>query len=117
MHTGDAPLTERTCKACNANTPPLKGGELQNYFDNLANGWTLVDDHHLLKSWRFKNFQQALNFTVRIGELSEKEGHHPDIHLSWGKVKVTIFTHVIDALSENDFIWAAKADQLYEEQV
>ena len=69
-----------------------------------------VDEHHLTKTFTFKNFQQALDFTNRVGAVAEEEGHHPDISLSWGKVVVDVCTHKIDGLTENDFIFAAKAD-------
>ncbi len=117
MTSEELPLTDRKCEACTPETPPLKEETLQRYYDQLADGWTLTDDHHLTKAWRFKNFRQALNFTNKIGEMSEQEGHHPDIWLTWGRVRVTVFTHAIDALSENDFIWAAKVDHLYEERL
>ena len=108
----DKKLAEQKCEACNANTPPLKGEELQQYYNKLEEGWDLIDDHHLIKTYSFKNFRQALEFTNRVGEMSEEEGHHPEIYLTWGEVKLKIYTHAIDALSENDFIWAAKADEV-----
>jgi 4a-hydroxytetrahydrobiopterin dehydratase len=107
-------LTERKCEVCTSETPPLEREELHKYHDRLDEGWQLVDDHHLSKIYRFKNFRQALDYTVKIGEMSEEEGHHPEIVLTWGRVKVTVYTHAIDALSENDFIWAAKADELFD---
>ena len=71
-----------------------------------------MNEHHLEKAYRFDDFRQALDFTVRIGEMAEEQGHHPDIHLSWGLVKITIWTHKIDGLTESDFVFAAKSDQL-----
>ncbi|CAN5203903.1 4a-hydroxytetrahydrobiopterin dehydratase [soil metagenome] len=111
----DKKLEERKCEACNANTPPLEGDELQRYYSKLDEGWDLIDDHHLEKTYSFKNFRHALEFTNRVGEMSEEEGHHPEIYLTWGEVKLTVYTHAIDALSENDFIWAAKADGVVDE--
>ncbi len=70
-----------------------------------------MNEHHLEKVFRFKNFREALDFTWHIGELAEQQDHHPDIHLAWGEVKVTIWTHKIDGLTESDFIFAAKVDQ------
>lgn len=75
--------------------------------------WKVVDEHHLEKSFLFPDFAAALDFVVRIGAVAEGEGHHPDLGLSWGKVDVRIYTHKIDGLSENDFILAAKIDELY----
>jgi 4a-hydroxytetrahydrobiopterin dehydratase len=78
----------------------------------LGGDWQIVEDHHLLKEYRFKDFRQALAFTNKVGELAEQIGHHPDLHLAWGKVGVTIWTHKIGGLSESDFIFAAKVDAL-----
>lgn len=114
MNREDVQLTEQKCEPCSGDTPPLEGEELQSYYSRLDEGWELIDDHHLEKSYNFKNFRQALDFTVRIGEMSEQEGHHPEIILTWGNVRVSVYTHAIDGLSKNDFIWAAKADELYE---
>jgi 4a-hydroxytetrahydrobiopterin dehydratase len=72
----------------------------------------VVDGHHLEKEYRFDNFRDALEFTNEVGELAEEQGHHPDIELSWGRVKLSVWTHKIDGLTESDFIWAAKADLL-----
>ena len=80
----------------------------------LGHGWQVLDEHHLEKEYRFKNFREALAFTNRVGELAEAQGHHPDLHLSWGKVRVTIWTHKIDGLTESDFIFAAKTARLFE---
>ena len=78
----------------------------------LGGDWQVVEDHHLRKEYRFKDFRQALAFPNQVGELAEQIGHHPDLHLAWGKVGVTIWTHKIGGLSESDFIFAAKVDAL-----
>jgi len=72
----------------------------------------LMDQCKIEKTFTFSNFAKALAFTNKIGELAEQEKHHPDIYLAWGKVKVSLWTHKIDGLSENDFILAAKIDQI-----
>ena len=77
----------------------------------LGGGWRVVDEHHLEREYRFDDFRQALDFTLRVGEMAEEQGHHPDILLTWGLVKVTIWTHKIDGLSEADFVLAAKFDR------
>ena len=79
--------------------------------EKLKNDWKIIKEHHLEKEYSFKNFKEALNFTIKVGELAENQGHHPDIFLAWGKVKLTIWTHKIDGLTESDFIFAAKADK------
>jgi 4a-hydroxytetrahydrobiopterin dehydratase len=103
-------LRAKTCIPCQGGTPPLKGGALKTLFLELEKGWEIVNEHHLEKSYVFKNFRKALAFTNLIGELAEQEFHHPDIFLTWGKVKLTIWTHKIDGLTESDFIFAAKSD-------
>ena len=104
-------LADGVCIPCSGGVPPLKGDELLSYKKKLDNNWELIDEHHLEKEYLFKNFRKALNFTIKIGELAENQNHHPDIYLAWGKVKLTIWTHKIDGLTESDFIFAAKADQ------
>jgi 4a-hydroxytetrahydrobiopterin dehydratase len=72
----------------------------------------VIGEHHLEKEYRFKDFRSALAFTNGVGELAEAQGHHPDIYLAWGKVRITVWTHKIDGLTESDFIFAAKTDTL-----
>jgi len=90
--------------------PPLKGLALVGLKDRLDDGWRVIDDHHLQREYRFKNFRQALDFTNVVGEIAEDEGHHPEICVGWGRVKVSVWTHKIDGLTESDFIFAAKVD-------
>ena len=104
-------LAAKKCVPCEGGIPALKGVELRRMFSQLE-GWNLVNEHHLEKEYLFKDFRQALDFVNRLGEVAEEEGHHPDIFLTWGKVKVTLWTHSVGGLSENDFILAAKADGL-----
>ena len=78
----------------------------------LAGGWLVINQHHLEKEFKFPDFRQALAFTNRVGELAEQQNHHPDIYLAWGKVKLTLWTHKIDGLTESDFVFAAKVNQV-----
>jgi len=105
-------LAEKDCVPCKGGVPPLKGDELANMSAQLNGGWRVVNEHHLEKEYKFKDFRQALDFTNKVGELAEAQGHHPDIYLAWGKVKLTVWTHKIDGLTESDFVLAAKADKL-----
>ena len=107
-------LASMVCVPCRGGVPPLAGEELDGYLADLDNGWRVVDGHHLEKEYRFANFREALDFTTRVGELAESVGHHPDIHLAWGKVTLTVWTHKIDGLHEADFVFAAKADSVLE---
>jgi 4a-hydroxytetrahydrobiopterin dehydratase len=104
-------LAEKTCVPCRGGVPPLKGAELD-ALGRQVPSWNVVDEHHLAKSFKFPDFRKALEFTNRVGELAEAQGHHPDICLAWGKVDVTIWTHKINGLTESDFILAAKIDKL-----
>lgn len=106
-------LANKECVPCRGGVPPLTGAELKTLLDQLDNGWQVVEEHHLEKEYRFKNFREALDFTNRIGELAEAQNHHPDIYLAWGKVKLMVWTHKINGLTESDFIWAAKADRVF----
>ena len=100
------------CVPCQGGVPPLQGEELRSYSEELGGGWEVVDGHHLRKSFAFDDFVTALDFVNRVGELAESEGHHPDLHLSWGRVVVEIWTHKIDGLTESDFVLAARIDRL-----
>jgi len=104
-------LAAKHCVPCRGGVPPLKGEELDCFRRELPS-WEVVNEHHLERAFRFPDFRQALDFTNRVGELAEAQGHHPDIHLAWGQATVTIWTHKIDGLTESDFILAAKIDQL-----
>ena len=105
-------LAKLDCLPCKGGVPPLKGAEIEGLLARLNGGWKVIDEHHLEKEYRFKDFRQALDFTNRVGELAESVGHHPDIYLAWGKVRLTVWTHKIGGLNEADFIFAAKADTL-----
>jgi 4a-hydroxytetrahydrobiopterin dehydratase len=107
-----AALAEKECVPCKGGVPALKGEDLQRLKRELDRGWQIVQEHQLEREFKFKNFLEALNFTNRVGELAEAQNHHPDIYLTWGKVKVTIWTHKVDGLTESDFVLAAKIDRL-----
>ena len=105
-------LAEKRCVPCRGGVPPLTGPDLQSLHSQLGDDWQVIDEHHLEREYRFDDFRQALDFAARVGEMAEEQGHHPDIYLAWGKVKLTMWTHKIDGLTESDFIFAAKADTL-----
>ena len=106
-------LANKKCVPCEVGTPPLTGEELQKMKNQLPDEWHLEGEHHIEREYIFKDFKQALAFVNDLGKVAEEEGHHPDILLSWGKVKVTLWTHKIKGLSESDFVLAAKTDALY----
>ncbi|WP_243136936.1 4a-hydroxytetrahydrobiopterin dehydratase [Alkaliphilus serpentinus] len=105
-------LAEKKCIPCSIGTPPMDASEVMEYMKELSKDWMVVDIHHIERTFKFKNFKEALEFTNKVGALAEEEGHHPDIHLSWGRVKLIIYTHKIDGLSEADFVLAAKVEKL-----
>lgn len=104
-------LASRECVPCRGGVPPLKGDEIAKLLSQLS-GWEVVDEHHLKKVYKLRNFREAQQFVNRVGDLAEEQGHHPDISFGWGRAEITIWTHKIDGLTESDFILAAKIDQL-----
>ena len=87
---------------------PLTENDYEPLLTELGDEWEVIDTHHLEKTILLKNFAEALTFTNQVASIAEKEGHHPDIELGWGRVKIVIWTHKIGGLSESDFILAAK---------
>ena len=104
-------LASKNCVPCMGGVPPLKGEALQ-ALQRQVIGWNVVEDRHLLKAFKFPDFRKALDFVNQVGEIAEKEGHHPVITLTWGRVEIKIYTHKINGLTESDFILAAKIDGL-----
>ncbi len=104
-------LARKSCAACLGGTPPLHGPELARLAAQLP-AWTVVEEHHLHRAYRFPDFAAALRFVNQVGAIAEQEQHHPDLALGWGRVEITTYTHSIQGLSENDFILAAKIEAL-----
>ena len=105
-------LKNQKCQACSGNTPKFDEKQIS---DNLSklNSWSVNDEQKMIyKKFNFKTFKQALNFTNKVGEIADLEGHHPDISLGWGYSLVMLHTHAIKGLSINDFIVAAKIDAI-----
>ena len=110
-------LTEMKCVPCQGGEPPLSEAEIVGLRPQVP-GWDIYEKEgvkRLERVFKFKNFVQALAFTNRVGELAEQEDHHPALLTEWGKVTVTWWTHKIRGLHSNDFIMAAKTDQLYQQ--
>lgn len=105
-------LTQKHCVPCEGGTPSLTKEQIRPLLANVP-GWLLIHDQALEKQFVFKDFKKALAFVNKVGEVAEREGHHPDICLqNWNKVTLTFSTHAIGGLSENDFILAAKVNKL-----
>jgi len=109
----DQSLANKHCVPCRGGVPPLKGKDLSDVHHLLADPaqWNIVNEHHIVRAYKFPDFKSALAFVNRVGEVAEAQGHHPDILLGWGKVEITTWTHAVDGLTESDFILAAKIDQ------
>jgi len=108
-------LLDMKCVACRADAPRVTEAEMAEFQPQVPD-WQLLEREGILRlerAYKFKNFAQALAFTIHVGELAEAEGHHPAILTEWGKVTVTWWTHKIKGLHRNDFILAARTDQLY----
>lgn len=105
-------FSQEKCIPCSIDTPPLEGKELRTMMDEIEGDWHLVEDKKIVRKFKFKNFAQALEFVNSVGAIAEEQGHHPDIELGWGRVKISLMTHKINGLSRNDFIMASLIDEL-----
>jgi 4a-hydroxytetrahydrobiopterin dehydratase len=108
-------LTQSSCVACRGGVPTLTDAEAAELLREVPEWRVLRVDgvSHLIREFRFEDFRHALDFAVRVGELAEREQHHPDLHVAWGKVVVETWTHKIQGLHRNDFILAAKTDAIF----
>ena len=105
-------LADRSCVPCRGGVPPVSGAQLASLRGQVSPDWVVVNGHHLAREFTVSNFRKALDLANRIGEIAEQQRHHPDLLVSWGRLTVTLYTHAIDGLHENDFILAAKIDEL-----
>ncbi len=109
-----AELNREKCEACRVGAPTVTDSEMQELSPQVPD-WKLLNDSErkIQRVFRFKNFAEAMAFTVKVGELAESENHHPSILTEWGRVTVTWWTHAIRGLHRNDFIMAAKTDAIF----
>lgn len=105
-------LSQKQCTPCRGGVDPMTEPQISDYLKMLDGDWTVMEGKRLERTFKFKNFKEALDFTNKVGQLAETQQHHPDIHLAWGKVTVQLWTHKIAGLHENDFILAAAIDQI-----
>jgi 4a-hydroxytetrahydrobiopterin dehydratase len=106
-------LAEEACEACTGSTPVVSGAELSALLGELHAEWRVDDDGAAIaRSWRFRDFAEAFAFAVRVAFIAEGEEHHPDITVGWGRCQVRLTTHAVHGLTRNDFIVAAKVDQI-----
>ncbi|HEY9780613.1 MAG TPA: 4a-hydroxytetrahydrobiopterin dehydratase [Leptolyngbyaceae cyanobacterium] len=110
-------LTGQKCTACHQDAPKVTEEEVSQLKPQIPD-WNIQEVEgipHLERTYKFPNFKTALEFTNRVGEIAESEGHHPALLTEWGKVKVSWWTHAIYGLHQNDFIMAAKSDRIYDQ--
>jgi 4a-hydroxytetrahydrobiopterin dehydratase len=106
-------LTHKRCKPCEGGVPPLSAAQIAHYLTGVPQWKLAPDGKRIRREWRVKDFVTALDFFQHIGQIAEAEDHHPDLHLTgYRNVAIELSTHALDGLSENDFILAAKIDQL-----
>jgi 4a-hydroxytetrahydrobiopterin dehydratase len=106
-------LTAKKCQPCEGGIPPLTASEAATLLRQVPQWLLMEDGKRIRREWRVEDFPVALDFFSRIGEIAEQDGHHPDLHLtSYRNVAVELWTHAVNGLTENDFILAAKIDQL-----
>jgi 4a-hydroxytetrahydrobiopterin dehydratase len=111
-------LAKQKCQACRKDAPLVTPEEIEQLKPQIPD-WQIIDvdgELHLQKLYKFPDFKSALAFTDRVGEEAEKEGHHPALLTEWGKVTVSWWTHAISGLHKNDFIMAAKTDEIVTEE-
>ena len=102
-------LAKMECVPCRGGVSPLEQERIDELLPQL-DGWTIEQEYRLTRTFTFRDFTQALTFVNTVGDIAEQQGHHPDIHLAWGRVMLEVWTHKISGLTESDFIWAAKVD-------
>ena len=105
-------LASKKCIPCSGRIPPMEKKEVDKYLNDLGNGWKVNAEGHLNKVYKFQNFIESMEFANKIAEISEKEDHHPDLHISWGSCKIEIWTHKINGLAKSDFYLAAKIEAI-----
>ena len=108
-------LADKKCVPCQGGIPPFDTTEIHKYLKKI-DGWDVKSNNdksfYLIKDLKFKNFRESQNFVNKVGDIAEKENHHPDISFGWGYCKIKIFTHAIKGLAESDFVLAAKIDKI-----
>jgi len=105
-------LSEKKCKPCEGGVAPLGKKEVADYRKEISHDWDVVDNKKITKEYSFVNYRHTLDFVNKVANLAEEEGHHPVMHVFYGRVVIELWTHAIDGLSENDFIMASKIDKL-----
>ncbi len=106
-------LADQACIPCRGGVAPMDTDRASQLLRELNAAWQLNAQGHLERQYPFPDFAQAMAFANRVAEIAEAEGHHPDLHIAWGRCTVEIWTHKIQGLTESDFYFAAKADRAF----
>lgn len=112
-------LINKKCVPCEGGEPPLNEAQISKFKSQIGDEWGLIEPQKgpkeakkIQRKFKFKDFKKAMEFVNKVADLAEEEGHHPDISIHWNRVTLTLWTHAIGGLSENDFIMAAKINEL-----
>jgi 4a-hydroxytetrahydrobiopterin dehydratase len=109
-------LVTKKCTPFEGGVPPLTEEQIQPFLKQINSAWEVIDGKKVRREFAFNDFQETMTFVAGVAELAETENHHPDMHVSYNKVVIELWTHKINGLFDNDFILAAKIDQLYDKQ-
>ena len=105
-------LKNKKCIPCERGTLPLNQKEIGEYLALIKDGWIVSDNQKISREFKFKDYTDTIDFVNKVAKVAEEEGHHPDLHVFYGKVVVVLWTHAVNGLTENDFILASKIDYL-----
>jgi len=105
-------LINRKCRPCEGGIPALKPDEINEFKKQISNDWSITDNNKISKEFLFVSYRHTIDFVNKVADLAEEEGHHPVMHVFYGRILIELWTHAIYGLSENDFIVAAKIDMI-----
>ncbi len=105
-------LSEKKCIPCEGGIPPLNEKEISEYIERVSKDWKVIDSNKITREFYFVSYRHTIDFVNKVANLAEEEGHHPVLHVYFGRIVAELWTHSINGLSENDFILAAKIDKL-----
>ena len=106
-------LSKKKCKPCEGGMAPLDQQEVAVYINHIKDDWEVTDNNKISKEFLFVTYRHTMDFVNKVADLAEEEGHHPVMHVYYGKVIIELWTHAINGLSENDFILASKIDKIF----
>ena len=105
-------FSKKKCKPCEGSIAPLNSNEVEEYLRHIKADWKVTENNKIFKEYLFVNYKHTMDFVNKVANLAEEEGHHPVMHIYYGKIVIELWTFAINGLSENDFILASKIDKL-----